>query len=84
MGASNVESDENTKLLYIDANNLYGRAMSQPLPSGDFEKLDISQFTTQEIIECDSEYPVEIGEKFKKLSIVPLSNKEIQSCLHLI
>ena len=34
-----VESDENTKLLYIDANKLYGLAMSQPLPTGKFEKL---------------------------------------------
>ena len=53
--------------------------MSQPLPSGDFEKLDISKFTTREItedlllipgdnesgffIECDLEYPVAIKEK---------------------
>ena len=90
IGDRNVESDENTKLLYIDANTLYEWAMSQPLPSNVFEKLDISQFTTQEIIEdlimipddnesgffieCDLEYRVEIKEKTKK-SIVPLSNK---------
>ena len=52
------------------------------LPSGDFEKLDTSQFTTQEIIEdvlmipddiesgffieCDLQYTVEIKEKNKK------------------
>ena len=79
MGDRYVESDENTKLFHIDANLLYGWAMSQPLPSHDFEKLDTSQFTTQEIIEdlimihddiesgffikCDLEYPVEIEEK---------------------
>ena len=38
MGDRNVESDENTKVLYINSNNLKGRAMSQLLPSGDFEK----------------------------------------------
>ena len=36
---SDVEFDENTKLLYIDANNLFGWAMSQPHPTGEFEKL---------------------------------------------
>ena len=65
-----------------------GWAISPPLPSGDFEKLDNSQFTTKEIIEdismipddnesgffvdCDLEYPVEITEK---RCIVPVSNK---------
>ena len=36
---SGIQSDENTKLLYIDANNLYGWAMSQYLPTGDFKKI---------------------------------------------
>ena len=39
MGPRYIESDENTKLLYIDANNLYGWAMSQYLPTGDFKKV---------------------------------------------
>ena len=39
MGDRHVESGENTKPLYIDANYLYGWAMDQYLPSGDFEKL---------------------------------------------
>ena len=39
MGPRYIESDENTKLLYIDANNLYGWAMSQYLPNGDFKKI---------------------------------------------
>ena len=38
MGPRYIESNENTKLLYIDANNLYGWAMSQYLPTGDFKK----------------------------------------------
>ena len=33
-----VESNENKQILYIDANNLYGWAMSQYLPTGTFEK----------------------------------------------
>ena len=43
MGPRFIESNENTKLLYIDANNLYGWAMSQYLPTSEFEKLDFSQ-----------------------------------------
>ena len=39
MGPRYIESDENTKLLYIDANNLFEWAMSQYLPTGDFEKI---------------------------------------------
>ena len=39
MGPRYIESDENTKLLYIDANKLYGWAMSQYLPTGDFKKI---------------------------------------------
>ena len=39
MGPRFIESNENTKLLYIDANNLYGWAMRKYLPTGDFEKM---------------------------------------------
>ena len=39
MGPRYIESDENTKLLYIDANNIFEWAMNQYLPTGDFEKI---------------------------------------------
>ena len=32
MGDRYIKSDENTKILYVDANNLYGHSMSQPIP----------------------------------------------------
>ena len=32
MGERYVRSDENGKVLYFDANNLYGHSMSEPLP----------------------------------------------------
>ena len=32
MGDRYVKSDENKKILYMDATNLYGHSMSQPLP----------------------------------------------------
>ena len=51
MGPRFIESNENTKLLYIDANNLYGWAMSQYLPTGDFKKM---RSFAQEIMQSDS------------------------------
>ena len=47
MGPRYIEADENTKLLYIDANNLHGWAMSQYLPTGDFKKIKFG---------CDEDY----------------------------
>ena len=41
MGPRYIESDENTKFLYIDANNLYRWAMSQYLPTGDCKKIKL-------------------------------------------
>ena len=37
MGDRNVQSDENKKILYVDANNLYGWAMSEYLPFDESE-----------------------------------------------
>ena len=52
MGPRYIESDTNTKLLYIDANNLYGWAMSQYLPTGDFKKMrSFAKFGRDEIKE---------------------------------
>ena len=41
-GYRHVQSDENKQILYIDANNLYGWAMSQYLPTGEFEILPLN------------------------------------------
>ena len=42
MGDRHVQSDENKQILYIDANNLYGWAMSQCLPTGEFKILPLN------------------------------------------
>ena len=41
VGDRHVQSVENKQILYIDANNLYGWAMSQYLPTGDFKKIKL-------------------------------------------
>ena len=54
MGPRYIESDTNTKLLYIDANNLYGWAISQYLPTGDFKKMrSFAKFGCDEDYEYD-------------------------------
>ena len=51
MGPRYIESDENTKLLSIEANSLYGWAMSQYLPTGDFKKITFLQ--NDDSLQCD-------------------------------
>ena len=48
MGDRHVQSDENKQILYIDANNLYGWAMSQYLPTGEFKKLQLPENYSQD------------------------------------
>ena len=65
-------SKTKTHILYLDANNLYGWAMSQPLPTGGFQWVDDCDRLTETIIEhptdsregyileVDLEYPGEL------------------------
>ena len=43
MGSQFVPDKPTRYLQYLDANNLYGWAMSQPLPTGGFKLVSISQ-----------------------------------------
>ena len=72
MGDRCIKSNHETKILYIDANNLYGWAMSQYLPTGNFLDLEIKNNIIQKIINTsddsdqgyfllvDLEYPAHI------------------------
>lgn len=54
-------ADANTEILYLDANNLYGWAMSQCLPTGDYKWLDKLQekhFTRTHILSLTEDQPV--------------------------
>ena len=58
MGDRHVQSDENKQILYIDANNLYGWAMSQYLPTGEFEKLQLPEnYSQDQLVEDLLEIP---------------------------
>ena len=87
MGDRYMKSDDNKKILYIDANNLYGHSMSQFLPYDETkfdntvkledilnnpEDSDIGYF-----IEVDLKYPDNIKEKTKKFPFAPMNKKII-------
>jgi len=80
----NPEKD-NSYLLYVDANNLYGWAMSEKLPTGNFNFLtpeEIANFRVQDIaddsktgyvLECDLEYPDDLHESHNDYPLAPES-----------
>ena len=86
MGDRYVKSDENTKILYPDATNLYGHSMSQSLPydeikfNNDVELEDILNTPDDSdigyLIEVDLKYPDNIKEKTKNFPFCP-ENKKI-------
>ena len=75
--------EERSYIIYLDANNLYGWAMSQPMPYGGFcwvpqvafRRLNwLSQEVDQPIgyfIECDLEYPAEIHSAHNDYPLAP-------------
>ena len=85
MGDRYVKSNENKKILYIDAFNLYGHSMSQPIPYDEtkFEKNvklkdiintpDDSDFGY--FIEVDLKYPDNIKENTKIFPFAPVNRK---------
>ena len=92
MGDRYVKSDENNKILYIDATNLYGHSMGQFLPYDEIEMwhvhpdkywnwLDIILNTSDDseigyFLEVDLKYPDDIKEKTKYFPFCP-ENKKI-------
>ena len=82
MGDRYVKSDENTNIIYVDANNLYGFAMSQALPYDNI-KFETENICIEEILntpddsdigyflEVDLEYPHDIRQKTKYFPFCP-------------
>ncbi|XP_076301635.1 uncharacterized protein LOC143219582 [Lasioglossum baleicum] len=80
--SSHDSSKPSTYLMYFDVNNLYGWAMSQPLPYRDFRWVeeDIDNFDVESIpidspvgyiLEVDLEYPREIHDAHADLPFCP-------------
>ena len=81
MGDRYIKSDENKKILYIDANNLYGHSMSESLPYDEI-KFD-NNINLEDIIntpddsnigyfvEVDLKYPDIIKQKTKNFPFAP-------------
>ena len=49
MGDKLNPKEDNNYLQYLDANNLYGWAMIQKLPTGGFNSVDPSKFTSRNL-----------------------------------
>ena len=66
MGDQFNPKEESSYLQHLDVNNLNGWAMSQPIPAGEFEWVDPSQFTPDSyrndgyLLEVDIRYPKEL------------------------
>ena len=78
-----AKADENNTLMYLDANNLYGWAMSQPLPYGGFKMLDnVQSVNVAEILsnpnqdigyifKVDLQYPTHLHDTHSDLPLAP-------------
>ena len=94
MGNRNVKSDEKKKIIYADANNLYGHSMSQPLlydeiKFGQSVKLEVILNTPDDIdigyfIEVNLKYPDNIKEKTKNFPFAPVKKKLVLIILVII
>ena len=84
MGDRYVQSNENAKVLYFDANNLYGHSMSEPLP---YDEIELDNVELEDIlntpddsnigyfIEVDLTYSNNIKENTKNFPFATVNKK---------
>ena len=85
MGDKSIKSDKNKKILYIDANNLYGWAMSESLPYDEIKhdnKVNLEDILNTRddsdigyFVEVDLKYPDNIKQKTKNFPFAPENKK---------
>ena len=67
MGLEYKPGEPTRYLQYLDANNLYGWAMSQPLPTGGFHWVDVHPDEIRELVNCsDRGYLLEVDVSYPK------------------
>ena len=75
MGESFNEKEPSKYIVYLDANNLYGWAMSKPLPTHGFEWMTVDELETWElhscILEVDLEYPKNLHDLHNDYPLAP-------------
>ena len=75
MGDRFVASELSKYIAYLDANNLYGWAMSKPLPTHGFKWMKVSELETWElhscILEVDLEYPRSLHDLHSDYPLAP-------------
>ena len=75
MGKSFKEKEPSIYIIYLDANNLYGWAMSKPLPTHGFKWMKVSELETWEIYSCilevDLEYPRSLHDLHNDYPLAP-------------
>ena len=82
-------SQPNSYLMYLDANNLYGWAMSQPMPTGDFYWVEFTEklletpadATNGHILEVDLAYPHELHPAHNDYPLAPEKMKVTKSMM---
>ena len=75
MGESFIDTMISTYIMYLDANNLYGWAMSKPLPIHGFEWMKVDELETWELYSCilevDLEYPENLHDLHNDYPLAP-------------
>ena len=75
MGKSFIDTMISIYIMYLDANNLYGWAMSKPLPTHGFEWMEVDELETWElhscILEVDLEYPKNLHDLHNEYPLAP-------------
>ena len=75
MGKSFMDTMISIYIMYLDANNLYGWAMSKPLPTHGFEWMTVDELETWElhscILEVDLEYPKNLHDLHNDYPLAP-------------
>ena len=66
MGELYDPKEESSYLQYLDANNLYGWAMSQPLPAGRFSWVDVKPNEISKLVRRDKGYLLEVNVSYPR------------------